>query len=146
MLYLNSPTLVKGVTNDAPPGHATVTAFAPCAYAPLNRGGPEGNGALKERHAALLLDAITRRFIPGLRDHVGVVHLRTPDENERILVAPEGNIYGRSFEPHEVWTRLPFKGLLPNLYFVGAYISFAGIASVIHAACRLYRELTGDRV
>jgi hypothetical protein len=62
------------------------------------------------------------------------------------LRAPGGNIYGCSFEPREVWTKLPFKRLLPNLYFVGSYVSFAGIASVIQGACRLYEELTGDRV
>jgi phytoene dehydrogenase-like protein len=65
---------------------------------------------------------------------------------ERILGAQGGNIYGRPFEPREMWTKVPFKGVLPNLYFVGAYVSFAGIASVIHGACRLYAELTGDRV
>jgi all-trans-retinol 13,14-reductase len=142
VLYLNSPTLVKGVTNDAPPGHATVTAFAPCRYGVLT----DGEAGSRERHTALLLDVIERRFIPGLRDRMGVIHLRTPDDKERILGAPQGNIYGRPFEPREMWTKVPFKGVLPNLYFVGAYVSFAGIASVIHAACRLYAELTGDRV
>jgi phytoene dehydrogenase-like protein len=145
-LYLNSPTLVKGVNNDSPPGHATVTAFAPCSYAALRWRGTGANAVWKEKYAAMLVDVIARRFIPGLKDTIGVVHLRTPDDNERILRAPEGNIYGRPFEPRELWTKLPFKGLLPNLYFVGSYISFAGIASVIHGACRLYEELTGDRV
>src|SRR5262249_27677205 len=123
-LYLNSPTLVKGVNNDAPPGHATVTAFAPSPGTPPERGGTGGDGA-KEKYAERLLDAIARRFIPGLKDHLGVVHLRTPHDNERILRAPQGNIYGRAFEPREVWTKLPFKGALPNLYFVGSYVSFA---------------------
>jgi all-trans-retinol 13,14-reductase len=145
-LYLNSPTLVKGVTNDAPPGHATVTAFAPCDYGTLKRRDPGANAIWKEKHAAMLVDLVARRFAPGLKDAVDVVHLRTPDDNERILRAPEGNIYGRTCEPREVWVKLPFKGLLPNLYFVGSYVSFAGIASVIHSACRLYEELTGDRV
>jgi phytoene dehydrogenase-like protein len=146
MLYLNSPTLVKGVTNDAPPGHATVTAFAPGSYAAWKRGGPAGYEDLKERHTARLVDLIARRFVPGLKDHVAAVRLHTPFDKERILRAPEGNIYGRPLEPGEIWTRLPFRGVLPNLYFVGSYLSFAGIASVIHAACRVYAELTGDRV
>jgi all-trans-retinol 13,14-reductase len=145
-LYLNSPTLVKGVNNDAPPGHATVTAFVPSPGTPPQRGASGGDEAAKEIHAERLLEAIAGRFIPGLKDHLGAVHLRTPHDNERILRAPQGNIYGRSFEPREVWTKLPFKGGLPNLYFVGSYVSFAGIASVIHGACRLYQELTGDRV
>jgi phytoene dehydrogenase-like protein len=140
-LYLNSPTLVKGVNNDAPPGHATVTAFAPCSYAALKRCEPGANAVWREKHAAMLVDLIARRFAPGLKDAVDVIHLRTPDDNERLLRAPEGNIYGRPFEPREVWIKLPFKGLLPNLYFVGSYVSFAGIASVIHSTCRLYEEL-----
>src|SRR5262249_12637160 len=145
-LYLNSPTLVKGVTNDAPPGHATVTAFAPCSHAALKRAEAGGNGAVRERLTAHLLDLIGRRFIPGLKDRLGAVHLCTPEDKERLLLAPEGNIYGRSFEPREIWTRVPFKGVLPNLYFVGSYVSFAGIASVVQGACRLYQELTGDCV
>jgi phytoene dehydrogenase-like protein len=146
MLYLNSPTLVKGVGNDCPPGHATVTASAPCSYAASRRAGQGGSESVKEKQTALLLDLIGRRFIPGLQEHIAVAHLRTPLDKERIMHAPEGNIYGRPVVPREVWTRLPFKGLLPNLYFVGAYLSFAGIASVIQAGCRLYEEFTGDRV
>jgi all-trans-retinol 13,14-reductase len=146
MLYLNSPTLVKGANNDSPPGHATLTAFAPCSYAALQPGASREKEGVKAKQTALLVDMIARRFIPGLQDRVDVVHLRTPDDKERILRAPQGNIYGRPFEPREVWTRLPFKGLLPNLYFVGSYVAFPGIASVIQGACRLYEELTGDRV
>jgi phytoene dehydrogenase-like protein len=146
MLYLNSPTLVKGVHNDAPPGHATITAFAPCRYGALNRSNSGEEAVARQRHTELLMDAIARRFIPDLKKYIDLVHHRTPDDNERILHAPAGNIYGRSFEPREVWTKVPFRGVLPNLYFVGSYVSFAGIASVIHVACRLYEELTGDRV
>jgi phytoene dehydrogenase-like protein len=146
MLYLNSPTLVKGVNNDSPPGHATVTAFAPCSYAVLKRTDPAAKRGLTEKYTAILMEMIERRFIPGLRDKVDVVYLRTPEDKERILGCPGGNIYGRPFEPRELWTKFPFKGVLPNLYFVGSYVSFPGIASVIHGACRLYEELTGDCV
>jgi phytoene dehydrogenase-like protein len=93
-----------------------------------------------------LIELIDRRFAPGLKEHVAVSSLSTPADKERILLAPGGTIYGRSFEPREVWTKVPFRGLLPNLYLVGSYVSFAGIASVIHGACRVYEELTGDRV
>jgi phytoene dehydrogenase-like protein len=92
------------------------------------------------------IELIDRRFAPGLQQHVAVSCLRTPADKERILLAPGGTIYGRSFEPGEVWTKVPFKGLLPNLYLVGSYVSFAGIASVIQGASRVYEELTGDRV
>jgi phytoene dehydrogenase-like protein len=145
-LYLNSPTLVKGLNNDAPPGHATVTAFVPCRYGAWCISDPARLAATKKRHTELILNSIERRFIPRLKDYVGLVCLRTPDENERILRAPIGNIYGRAVERREVWNKLPFQGLLPNLYFVGSYVSFAGIASVIHGACRLYQEFTGDPV
>jgi all-trans-retinol 13,14-reductase len=146
LLYVNSPTLVKGRNNDSPPGHATVTAFVPAAAQAWKKAGPSAQTALKAKHTATLIDLIDRRFAPGLKHHVGASCLRTPVDKERVWRAPEGTIYGRSFEPREVWTKVPFKGLLPNLYFVGSYLSFAGIASVIHGACRLYEELTGDRV
>jgi phytoene dehydrogenase-like protein len=81
-----------------------------------------------------------------LRRHLAAVHLQTPEDKERAMLAPQGNIYGRRFGPRDLWVKVPFKGVLPNLYFVGAHVSYGGIAQVLHGACRLYRELTGDRV
>jgi all-trans-retinol 13,14-reductase len=147
MLYLHSPTLVKGNSSDAPPGGATVTVFAPCSYRQMKAAATAGGAAgLREEHARRLLDVVERRFIPGLRSNLGAVYLRTPDDNERLFQAPAGAIYGRAVDAREVWRKLPFKSAIPNLYYVGAYVSFAGIASVVHAACRVYNELTGDRV
>jgi phytoene dehydrogenase-like protein len=146
MLYVNSPTLVKGVNNDSPPGHATLTAFAACSYQALENAGPAARQALKARHTAKLIEVIDRCFAPGLKDNVAVSTLQTPDDKEQVLLAPQGNIYGRTCTPKDMWTKLPFKGVLPNLYFVGSYVSFPGVSSVIHGACRLYQELTGDRV
>jgi all-trans-retinol 13,14-reductase len=146
MMYLNSPTLVKGEPADAPAGAATVTAFAPCSFQIMKQAQSAAREALCAQHRDRLLDLIERRFLPGLRQSLAVVHLRTPDDNERLFQAPQGAIYGRAPVPHEVWRKLPFRSSLPNLYFVGAYVSFAGIASVIHGACRLYQELTGDQV
>jgi all-trans-retinol 13,14-reductase len=145
-LYLNSATLVKGVTNDAPPGHAAVTAFVPASYHAFAGVDPAAQEALKQRQTALTLDLVERRFLPGLRDALEVVHVRTPADKQRVWQAPEGNVYGRSIEPREVWKKAPIKGTLPGLYFVGSYVSYGGIASVIQGACRLYEELTGDRV
>jgi phytoene dehydrogenase-like protein len=146
LLYLNSPTLVKGRTNDAPPGHAAVTAFLPCSYGTCTHRGAAATQVWKDKLVSTVIDLIDQRFAPGLREGVDAVHLRTPEDKEQILGAPEGNVYARSFEGREVWAKIPFKGVLPNLYFVGASVSFPGIAQVIHGACRVYRELTGDRV
>jgi phytoene dehydrogenase-like protein len=145
-LYLNCPTFVMGGGRDAPPGRATVAAFTPCSYQACKRQGQAAGLVWRDKHAGMLIDLIDRRFAPGLKEKLGAIHLCTPDEKERVLLAPEGNIYGRSVEAREVWTKVPFKGALPNLFFTGAYVSFAGIASVIHGACRLYQELTGDQV
>jgi phytoene dehydrogenase-like protein len=144
--YVNSPTLVKGLNNDSPPGHATLTAFAPCSYQACNNGGRAVDNLWKARQTSMLIDLIERRFAPGLKENIGAICLRTPADKERIMHAPAGNLYGRSFDHREVWTKVPFKGLLPNLYFVGSYVTFAGIAPVIQGACSLYEELTGDRV
>jgi phytoene dehydrogenase-like protein len=146
LLYLNSPTLVKGINNDSPPGHATLTAFAPCSYQAFNNAEPAVTQVLKDKHASMLTDVIERRFAPGLKEKIGAVYFDTPVDKERLLGAPLGNAYGRPFEPKEVWRKVPFKGVLPNLYFIGAYVSFPGIATVIQGACRLYQELTGDNV
>jgi all-trans-retinol 13,14-reductase len=145
-LYVNSPTLVKGRDNDAPPGHATLSAFVPCRYGAFKEADPAAKQALKDRHAALILDVIETRLAPGLKQKAEVMYLDTPEDKERQMGAPRGNIYGRGFGARDVWAKVPFKGPLPDLYFVGSYVSFAGIPSVIQGACVLYRELTGDRV
>jgi prolycopene isomerase len=145
-LYVNCPTLVKGENNDSPPGHATLTAYVPCSYQACKSAEGAGYAGWQARYTATFVDLIARRFAPGLKEKIGAIGLRTPLDKERILHAPEGNIYGRSLDCREVWTKFPFKGVLPNLYFAGSYVTFAGIASVIQGACRLYEELTGDRV
>src|SRR5262249_18670805 len=132
--------------NDAPSGHATVTAFVPCGYEAWKRADAASRQTLKDKHTATVIDVIDKRFAPGLKDKIGAVYLETPEDKERTLHAPGGTIYGRCLEAREVWTKVPWKGILPQLYFVGSYISFAGICSVIHGACRLYEELTGDHV
>lgn len=142
MLYLNSPSLVKG--NPGPT--ATVTAFAPCPYESFSQASAEERLELKSKHQSKLLELIERRFLPGLQNHLDAIYLRTPWDKEQAWLAPYGTVYGRSFAPKEVWKKVPYKGLLPNVYHVGAYVSFAGIASVIHGACEIYRELTGDCV
>src|SRR5262249_51026998 len=117
ILYVNSSTLVTGQNNDSPPGHAAGTCFAPCGYQAWEKADPPTKRALRDKHTSLLLDVIERRFAPGLRQNLGVVHLQTPEDKERDLGAPRGNIYGRRFSPRDVWTKVPFQGILPNLYF-----------------------------
>jgi all-trans-retinol 13,14-reductase len=143
VLYVNCPTFVMSSNHDAPAGHATITAFAPCSYQAWKRA---ASPVWRDLHTDRLLERIDRRFVPGLRQKISTIHLRTPLDKEQILSAPEGNIYGRPVDARGVWTKIPFKGLLPNLYFTGSYVTFAGIASVIHGACGLYQELTGDPV
>ena len=72
--------------------------------------------------------------------------MRTPRDTESILRSPRGNSYGRALTPDQVMKKIPWRGLLPNLYFVGAYVGFPGVSPVIHSACRVYKELTGDNV
>jgi all-trans-retinol 13,14-reductase len=146
ILYLNCSTFVKGQNNDAPPGHATLTAMVLCSYQAWKQAGQATAPVWRAKHTAMLVDLIDRRFAPGLKDNIGALFLQTPEDKERVMSAPQGNIYGRTFEPRDLWQKISFKGLLPNLYFTGAYVSFGGIAAVIQGACRLYQELTGDRV
>jgi len=147
-LYLNSPTLLTGNPDDAPPGGATVTAFtnpAPRNERPL--GGQTGQpDACGGSEIDSLLEFIERKFASGLSACLDTVMMRTPCETESILRAPEGNSYGRALTPDQVMKKIPWRGLLPNLYLVGAYVGFPGVSAVVHSACRVYEELTGDKV
>jgi all-trans-retinol 13,14-reductase len=147
-LYLNSPTLLTGNPDDAPPGGATVTAFTnsplPVRRSPDHDAGrPCGQPGYEIKP---LLEFIDRRFASGISGCLDAVMVRTPGDTETILRSPGGNSYGRALTPDQVMRKIPWRGLLPNLYLVGAYIGFPGISTVVHSACRVYEELTGDRV
>src|SRR5262249_1205115 len=76
-LYVNSPTLVKRRNNGPPPGHATVTAFAPCSFQACRNGGRAAAAVWKDKQVGMLIDLIDRRFAPGLRAKLGAICLRT---------------------------------------------------------------------
>jgi phytoene dehydrogenase-like protein len=165
MLYLNSPSMITGRTRAGALGPsetevgelgtgefgigATVTGFVPSSYAEFATRAARSRAEYEtcaSRHRDLILDAIERKFIPDLRSHLDFVEIRTPYDNEQILRAPQGNVYGRWMSPSEMKIRVPWRGPLKNLYFVGSQVSFPGIFSVIQNACHLYKALTGDRV
>jgi all-trans-retinol 13,14-reductase len=147
-LYLNSPTLLTGNPDDAPPGGATVTAFTiPAAQGmPTAERNPGRPGTSDGYEIDPLLEFIDRRFATGLRGCLDTAMVRTPRDTEMILRSPRGNSYARALTPDQVMKKIPWRGLLPNLYFVGAYVGFPGVSPVIHSACRVYNELTGDNV
>jgi all-trans-retinol 13,14-reductase len=165
MLYLNSPSLITGKPGGGIGGggiekhgiekhgiekhRATVTAFVPSSYAEFAKLAARSAAEYEQgvaRHRDLILDAIEGKFIPNLRAHLAFVEIRTPYDNERILGAPQGNVYGRLMTPAEMKIRVPWRGPFKNLYFVGSQVSFAGIFSVIQNACQVYTAVTGDRV
>jgi len=148
-MYLNSPTLLTGCQNDAPPGGATVTVFVPGAIEPFALAAAESREALEllvERHTEQVLDVIGERFIPGLREQLDAVETVTALDNHRLLRAPEGAIYGKSLTPKGAMTRIPSRGVFPNAHFVGHYPAFAGIPSVIRSGCLAYEAVTGERI
>jgi hypothetical protein len=61
-----------------------------------------------------------------------------------ILRSPWGNSYGRALTSEQVMKKIPWRGLLPNLDLVGAYVGFPGASPVIHSSCRTYKQPAGD--
>ncbi len=71
----------------------------------------------------------------------------SPLTNEFYVRAPKGNCYSTPLDPKHVnLRRLNYRSPFPNLYYVGASSCLPGFATIIHFACMLYEELTGDRV
>jgi all-trans-retinol 13,14-reductase len=148
-LFLNSPTLLKGATDDAPTGGATLVAGVPSDYhdhRAVFEDSPSRYEAFSKARTEVVLDLIEAKFAPGLRANLDVSIALGPLEIESVLHAPEGNIYGRSLRAGEVLRRARWRGPGANLHFVGASIGFAGVASVIRSACRVFQELTGERI
>jgi all-trans-retinol 13,14-reductase len=146
-LFLSTPTLHTGAPGLAPAGGQTL-CVATCAsaepYRALRR---EDRDAYRERKRRIrdgILDVISERYVPGLRDHVSVAACGTPATNERFVGAPFGNAYGADLGPHA--HRVPMETPLPNLFLCNASAGWPSVAGTIASGMKLHEKLGGGGV
>ncbi len=114
-LYLHAPSVTDPAV--APPGHSAFYVLAPVP----NNASEINWTAEKDRYAEAVLDALDP-VLPGLRAHLTVRHIATPDDFEHRLDSHLGN--GFQFEPtllQSAWFRP--QNQFPDfdgLYLVGA--------------------------
>ena len=103
--------------------------------------------AAKQQYANNIIGVLESEFIPDLSGHIVEKVVGSPLTNEFYVRAPKGNCYSTPMDPKHVnLRRLDYRSPFPNLYYVGASSCLPGFATIIHFACMLYEELTGDRV
>jgi phytoene desaturase len=73
----------------APKGHHTIVMTL---FGPYHLAGTDWD-TLKRSLTEQYVDYFTRKYLPGMKDHVTVAMLGTPRDFERDLLAPEGGIY-----------------------------------------------------
>lgn len=131
-LYLHAPCATD--PSMAPEGHNAFYVLSPVPHlgtAPIDweRVGP--------LYAERILEALERRALPGLREHLVTQHFITPLEFQRDLVAYQGSAFSVAptltqsawFRPHNEDPRIP------GLYIVGAGTHpGAGLPGVINSA------------
>ncbi|MDD5712257.1 MAG: FAD-dependent oxidoreductase, partial [Smithellaceae bacterium] len=99
-------------------GNVIILTMAPGPYRLEGTTWDEEKPRLTER----IIDFMSRKYIPGLADHVKVALLSTPVDFEKRLLSPEGAIYAlRQDIPHTTIFRPAAKSKsVEGLYLVGA--------------------------
>jgi phytoene dehydrogenase-like protein len=148
--FCNAPTLRPHQAVLAPPGGDQLVMVAPCSYdffRKLRDRSEEDYQAAKQLYADNLIGVLESEFIPDLSAHIVEKVVGSPLTNQFYVRAPNGNCYSTPLDPKHVnLRRLNYKSPFENFYYVGASSSLPGFATIIHFACMLYEELTGDRV
>jgi phytoene desaturase len=103
----------------APPGHHTIClTLAPGPYRLRGAGWDKMKPTLLER----VIQQYSKRYIPGLAEHVKVAEFATPLDFERRLLSPEGAIYALRQDLANITVFRPSSKskAIDGLYLVGA--------------------------
>lgn len=144
-LFLSTPTLHGGDTSAAPPGgqtfeFGTITSYN--YFAELEAQGPEVYQRVKQQTYERFLSLIEEKYIPNLRDHIDVVTVGSPLNNERYCLAPFGNCYGSHLTPKNMGLgRLTATTPWPNLYWCNASSGYAGIYGTTLTGVNLFNNI-----
>lgn len=148
--FCNAPTSRPHSSAMAPDGGSQLVIVAPTShdyFAGLRETSEDSYQAAKRRFADSLISVVEDELVPGLRSHIEVETVGTPLTNQFYVRSPKGNCYGAPLDPkHVMQRRLNYQSPLENVFFVGASTGLPGFATVVHFACLLYQELTGDSV
>ena len=109
----------------APAGHHTIClTLAPGPYKLRGAGWDKMKPALLER----VIQQYSKRYIPGLADHVKVAEFATPLDFERRLLSPEGAIYALRQDLTNITVFRPSSKskAIDGLYLVGASTGAGG--------------------
>jgi phytoene dehydrogenase-like protein len=130
----------------SPPGTSIVVLTALSYAEPWYQIPPTEYVATKNRLADAMI-TLAEKVAPGLREYTEVVEVSTPLTNIRYAGTLGGSIYGFNQPPRDnpIW-RMPHKGPLEGLYFVGAWTQPGGgfepaIRSGRQAGWRILRKL-----
>lgn len=148
MLFLSTPTLHRtGDEGLAPPGGHQLVIVTMADYAHFARIAATGRDPYrreKQRVAGLLLDAVERHCVPGLRKHIVRQVTGSPLTNRRYVLAPDGNCYGQALTPQNIrFGRLDYRTPWPNLVLVGATSGVPSFGGGLHVAWQLAARLCG---
>jgi phytoene desaturase len=125
----------------APKGHHTVvmTLFGPYSLA-----GTDWD-TIKKPLTVQYIDYFTKKYMPGMKDHVTVAMLGTPRDFERDLLAPEGAIYQLPSDMgHSGVFRPAAKSKsIEGLYLVGASTHPGGGLPTVICSAVIAAELVG---
>ena len=101
----------------------------------------------KEKVKNDIIDTLSVKFIPNIRDHIDVIQFWSPLDLANEVKTPCGALYGMRPDMRKLVWPVGNNSPLKNLYFVGATASFAGLGPVINGSMKLFDMLhSKDRV
>jgi len=98
--------------------------------------------AKKKEILDTMLEIVSSKYVPNLKEHVCYSVGGSPTTNERYCFSPKGNSYGSNLTPSYFGiNRLDERTSIDGLYFCNASAGYPGFAGTICTGMRLYEML-----
>jgi phytoene dehydrogenase-like protein len=146
-LFISTPSAHVDPGVLSPEGSQTMQVVVPASYeaiVKLYNDSPSDYAAIKEKIKNEILDTLSAKFIPDIRQYIDVIEFWSPLDLSNKVKTPCGALYGMRPDVRKLVWPVGHNSPLKNLYFVGATSSYAGLGPVINGAMKLFDELHSE--
>jgi phytoene dehydrogenase-like protein len=145
-LFISPQSLFTAEGIMCPANHHTLVIYAVGDYTYFKRlyeNDRKRYNSLKKQLYEHVIDIVEKNYVPNIRKYIDAKKICTAIDVEKILNAPEGNIYGCDLVPkfYNPFKKTTFKSPFPNLFFIGATATYPGVHAIIRGSLVLYKEL-----
>jgi all-trans-retinol 13,14-reductase len=142
-LFISTPSAHVSPGVLAPEGCSTMQVVAPANYtkiADLKLRDENKYNELNQYVKESMLNVLSKKFISSIRDYVEVEEFWSPLDLASKVKTPCGAIYGMPADAQKLINPVGQTSPFPNLYFVGATSTVAGLGNVLIGSMNLYNK------